>query len=280
MRDEINAAHVAFVVHDGDFKSGASPCTDDCFQRWYSLIGTFDAPFFFVNGDNEWVDCHREGAGGYDPLERLAMLRQVFYSRPMSLGKNTLPMERQSDNPADPRFSDYSDNFRWEYGDIMFVGLNVQGSNNNLGRTPEMDAEFRERNAAVNAFLRESFGLARSKDHLAIVIVIQANPRFENPAGDPALDGYRNFRAVLEEETLDFDGRPVILVHGDSHYFRIDKPMRGSVSNRRIENFTRVETFGAPDVHWLLATVDYDNPNLFVFEQRIVKGNIIDHKKQ
>ena len=50
VRDEINAANVAFVVHDGDFKSGASPCTDDCFQRWYTMTGTFDAPFFFING--------------------------------------------------------------------------------------------------------------------------------------------------------------------------------------------------------------------------------------
>ena len=72
---------------------------------------------------------------------------------------------------------------------------------------------------------------------------------------------------------------PVVLLHGDSHYFRIDKPMKSSVSMRRIENFTRVETFGSPDVHWILATVDHNDPNLFRFEQRIVKGNMVDHTK-
>nr|QNO41811.1 hypothetical protein EABBNKNM_00026 [Methanosarcinales archaeon ANME-2c ERB4]QNO42734.1 hypothetical protein APGODIHH_00023 [Methanosarcinales archaeon ANME-2c ERB4] len=35
-------------------------------------------------------------------------------------------------------------------------------------------------------------------------------------------------------------------------------------------NFTRVETFGAPDVHWIRATVDVNDPNLFSFKQGFV----------
>ena len=279
LRDEINAAQVSFVIHDGDFKSGSSPCSDEEFYRWYGLVNSFEAPFFFVNGDNEWTDCHTKKAGGYDPLERLEKLREIFYSKPLSLGKHTLKIERQSDNPGERRFSKYSDNFRWEFGNIMFIGLNVQGSNNNLGRIPRMDEEFNERNDAVNAFIRDSFALAKKNGNIAIVITIQANPRFDRLKNDPKPDGYRDFRRVLEEETLAFEGEPVILVHGDSHYFRIDKPMKGSISGRRIESFTRVETFGTPDVHWLLVTVNYDNPNLFIFEPRIVKENIIDHSK-
>ncbi|MBT4484106.1 MAG: hypothetical protein HOC71_10575 [Candidatus Latescibacteria bacterium] len=277
LRSEINKSGVKFVIHDGDFKSGGSPCSDDEFYRWKTLIDTFEMPFFFINGDNEWTDCYTKKAGGYDPLERLAKLRELFYSTPTSLGKRTLRVERQSDNPQEPRFGKYSDNFYWVYGNIMFVGLNVQGSNNNLGRTPRMDKEFNERNDAVNAFMHDAFALAKKNKNLAIVITIQANPRFDRPKNDPKPDGYKDFRREIEVETLAFDGKPVILVHGDSHYFRIDKPMKSSKSKRRIENFTRVETFGTPDVHWLLVTVDYDNPNLFIFEPRIVRENIIDH---
>ncbi len=189
-----------------------------------------------------------------------------------------LTIERQCDNTGEPRFKKFVENFRWAKGNILFVGLNVQGSNNNFGRTPEMDKEYYERNDAVNAYLRESFAHAKKNRNLAIVINIQANPRFDvKKDADPSKDGYRDFRAVLEKETLAFKGKPVILVHGDSHYFRIDKPLYSSKSRRRIENFTRVETFGSPDVHWLLATVDYSNPNLFIFEPRIVKSNMIDH---
>jgi hypothetical protein len=37
--------------------------------------------------------------------------------------------------------------------------------------------------------------------------------------------------------------RPVAYVHGDSHYMRVDKPFLDA-RGRRLENFTRVETFG------------------------------------
>ncbi len=54
--------------------------------------------------------------------------------------------------------------------------------------------------------------------------------------------------------------KPVAYVHGDSHYFRVDKPFL-DILGRRLENFTRVETFadnqqnGNNDVQWLMVTV-------------------------
>jgi hypothetical protein len=68
-----------------------------------------------------------------------------------------------------------------------------------------------------------------------------------------------------------------VLVHGDSHYFRIDKPLYGSRSQRRIENFTRVETFGNPDVHWVRVTIEPDNPDVFTFHPQIVRSNLVNH---
>jgi len=52
------------------------------------------------------------------------------------------------------------------------------------------------------------------------------------------------------------DAPPVVLVHGDSHYFRIDKPFKDSKTRRMLENFTRVETFGENDIHWVHVFVD------------------------
>ena len=65
-------------------------------------------------------------------------------------------------------------------GDVTFVTLHVIGSNNNLGRTPEMDAEYSKRNAANLAWMREAFDLATRSGSRAIMIVAQADPRFEN----------------------------------------------------------------------------------------------------
>ena len=67
-------------------------------------------------------------------------------------------------------------------------------------------------------------------------------------------------------------------VHGDSHYFHVDKPLLDS-QGRRLENFTRVETFGDNqgnsnnDVHWVKALVDPHSHEVFAFQAQIVPAN-------
>lgn len=271
---DINQAPVAFVIHDGDLKSGSTPCSDQLFLQRRGLFQSFSAPFIFVFGDNEWTDCHRSAAGGYDPIERLAALRKLFTEGNQSLGKRTLTLSRQSDNA---RYRPFRENVRWSYGDVLFVALNMPGSNNNFGRSPSADAEYAQRNAANLAWLKDSFALATRTDRKGILLVIQANPGFERKPDDPDRTGYNDFLAALEAETLAF-GKPVVLVHGDTHYFRIDKPLLDSKNQQRIEHFTRVETFGSPDVHWVLATIDPTDPALFRFEPKIVEKNRARHK--
>ena len=269
--DDINADRtLSFVVHDGDIKNGSSLCDDGMYYDRLDRFNQFAAPLIYLPGDNEWTDCHRANNGSYDPLGRLELLRRVFYPTDQSLGRRTLTVARQSDDPA---FAPYRENVRWVKHDVLFVGLHIVGSNNNLGRTPEGDAEYAARNAANLAWLHESFALAAEREYRAVMLIIQANPNFE---GTPAQrTGFNDFIAALEGQTLAFAG-PVVLVHGDSHYFRIDKPLLGTASRRRIEWFTRVETFGENDNHWLHVTVAPTNRNVFVFDQRIVAGNVVN----
>lgn len=271
--EDINQEKLAFIVHDGDIKSGSSLCTDEVFENRYELFQTFAHPFVYIFGDNEWTDCHRANNGGYDPLERLEKLRFIFTQGDQSLGERTLLLERQSN---DPQYIKFRENVRWIYGKVVFVGLNVPGSNNNFGRTPEADAEYVERNAANLVWLRQAFALAAQEKSRGIMIIIQANPGFELPSTDPNRTGFNDFLSALEQETLALK-KPVILVHGDSHNFQINKPLFGSISRRRIENFTRVETFGTPDVHWIRGSVDPKDPNLFGFRQEIVEKNLVNH---
>ena len=267
---DINADRkLSFVVHDGDFKNGSSLCSDEVFQNRLDLFNSFRAPLVYIPGDNEWTDCHRLNNGPYDPLGRLDLLRQMFFATDQSLGQRTLTLERQSD---DPTWALYRENVRWMMHDVLFVGLHIVGSNNNLGRTPSADAEYAARNAANLAWLADSFDFAAERQVRGIMLIIQANPNFE---GTPAQrTGFNDFLAAVQAETLAFD-RPVVLVHGDSHYFRIDKPLPGT-TGRRIERFTRVETFGETDNHWLLVTVSPGDPNVFRFEQRIVAANVVN----
>ena len=95
------------------------------------------------------------------------------------------------------------------------------------------------------------------------------------PTGEP--DGFTNFLLALREETIAF-GKPVVLVHGDSHYFRIDKPLQDD-AGRRLENFTRLETQGDNaqndnnDVHWTKVLVDPRSREVFSFQQQVVPAN-------
>src|SRR5262249_47595838 len=93
-------------------------------------------------------------------------------------------------------------------------------------------------------------------------------------------DGYQAFLVKLRQLTIDF-GKPVVYVHGDSHYFRVDKPLQDK-NGLRIENFTRVETFGenAPstnDVQWVKALVDPESRDVFAFQPQIVPANNVPY---
>lgn len=298
---EINASDLAFVAHVGDFAfdgigwkkttKGLPPCTDKTFKDRLGLAQASKHPFIFTPGDNDWTDCHRAKPRSYDPIERLTKLRQVFFKGDKSHGQRSFRLIRQS---KDSDYAKFRENVYWTYGDVLFVTLHMVGSNNNLGRTAEMDEEFDERNAANLVWMQKAFEMAKQNGSKAIMILSQANPQFENnwttkqktryllgglgmkPPKERRETGFDDFVEALEEETLAF-GKPVVYVHGDTHTFRIDKPLISSTSRRFIENFTRVETYGFPDTHWIRGTIDPNDPNVFRFRQEIVNENIVKH---
>ncbi|HYX43789.1 MAG TPA: hypothetical protein VE760_02015 [Acidimicrobiales bacterium] len=261
---DMNAAGLAFSVFDGDIKGGA-PCADRYYTEALARFNAFTGPLVYVPGDNEWTDCR---TGGYDPLERLGHLRRTFFSTAESLGQRRMPLEHQ-DAP-------YVENTRWQMGQVVFVGLHVPGSNNGKVNDPAVpaamaeaaNAEFRARDAANREWLTSSFALARRAGAAGVMVVMQANPGFEAP--DPGLraflgvDGFDSVLDTLRDETIRFR-KPVALVHGDTHTYRLDRPMRDA-SGRPVPNFVRCETFGYPDVSWVKATIDQRDPNLFRFE--------------
>jgi hypothetical protein len=109
------------------------------------------------------------------------------------------------------------------------------------------------------------------------MFMMQANPILEVdyalPKGDDltaARAGFTEILETLERRTIEF-GKPVVLAHGDSHYFRVDKP--GLVENNFIPNFTRAENFGAGNVHWVEVTVDPSTDEVFRFQPMIIEAN-------
>ncbi|MDP3512300.1 MAG: hypothetical protein Q8S20_06090 [Sulfuritalea sp.] len=265
---EMDGENLAFVIHDGDIKSGDGVCSDEAFKDILAVFRKSAHPLVYVPGDNDWTDCHRKSNGRYDPVERLDKLREWFYPDDFSLGRRRLKLERQSHDPA---FARYRENVRWEIGGALFVALNVPGSDNNYHgtrRTGGPVPEFIERSAANRAWLAQAFALARSRKLAGILIAIQGNPGFHAAnAGKPS-PGYRDVLIQLREETQAFAGQ-VVLVHGDTHQHRIDQPMEDPDTGETVRNFTRVETFGSPFFGWVRGQVDAADPRVFSFSPRV-----------
>ncbi len=267
--EDVNADDdINWILHVGDIKRGDQPCSDEFLAGRLALYQKFEQPFIFIPGDNEWTDCHREGAGQYQPLERLEKLRELFYPVPgQSLGMNPMTLETQA---KEATYIEFPEHVRWMKENVMFVGLHILGSQNGLapfaGRSQQDDDEVQRRTDAAIQWMREAFSIARENQSPGLFLMIHANPGFTNA---PEFQAFQSFLSALENETVRF-GKPVLLAHGDSHYFRIDKPLMNSVSKRRVANFTRVETFGAGDVHWLRVIVDPKDKNVFSIRQELM----------
>jgi hypothetical protein len=300
---QLNARDLAFVVHVGDMQNdprpynqnpgrSSMPCSDEMNDWLFARFQSIRHPVVITPGDNDWVDCHFLKARNVDPLERLAALRAKFYPDGRSLGGRLMPVTSQA---GDPQYRKFRENLRWSLGGVTFATVHITGSNDNVGRSPEMDAEQRERKAANMAWIAEAFARARADNSRGLVIMTQANLAFENswesrrkallfqrvlgmtppdPAVPTAFDDYVA-KLAAEMETYD---RPVALLHGDTHMLRIDQPLYSAKTKRPFENFTRVETFGSPNSHWVLITVDPANPQLFRFEAAIVPENVVSRK--
>lgn len=271
--DDLNRARLDFVVHLGDLGAPTyGSCTN---ELWAKRRARFEAsvhPLVYTPGDNEWTDCHEGNKiTGFDPLERLASLREFFFAAEGSMGRRTIPLVRQS---TDPAFARYRENARWSAGGVTFITLHVVGSNNGLGISSALDDEHADRMRANVAWLAAGFAAAKAAGSRAVMVLQQANIFPEvTPFPGKTGSGTAAVREALEREVLAF-GKPVVLAHGDSHYFRVDKPLGRRFGVASIANFTRVETFGSATHHWVEVTVERDDPNIFTFRPRIVEANV------
>jgi len=298
---DINAQELAFTVHDGDLKGGngtpgsVTPtiCSDALYEQALGFFNALRAPAIFTPGDNDWTDCDRPSNGAFSSLERLDHERALFFSTPFSLGQHRLRTEVQT-APLCKGTSGLVpcvENRRWTIGRVTYATFNVQGSCNNLCDTAPDPDEYQHRNAATLAWLQETFDEAAQRNSVAVMIIAQADPGFDltdgtrGPLRDPKTlvetdanpDGYHDFLVALRDHAIAFR-RPVAYVHGDSHYFRVVKPLLDS-RGQRLENFTRVETFGdnqangTNDVNWLKVIVDPRSREVFAYQPQVVPGN-------
>lgn len=262
----VNERKPAFVVHVGDTKSGSTPCDNETLDAQLDFLRSFEPAAVYTPGDNEWTDCHRKKAGEFKPRKRLKYIRKTYFKNPsQSFGTNPFPVESQS-TVMGADYKKFVENIRFEINGVFFVLAHVVGSNNNR-KAPESSAtkEFLERDAANIAWLDSGFKLAQNSNAAALVLCIHADmfDRDSGPPWDPqsfpSNSGFAKFAQALNRNAVAFE-KPVLLIFGDSHTFRIFRPFPTTAPN-----ITALEVYGAKNMHAVEVSVDTDDPVTFGF---------------
>lgn len=262
------APNVREIVHLGDIKNGSSRCDTSYFQFVLDNFNASALPLVYTPGDNEWTDCHRANNGAYDPLERLATLRSMFFATPgLSLGATPRPVESQSFYAG---YETFAENQLWVEAGAVFAAVHVVGSNNSLlpwyaddttgtklDDPPRREAEERARNLANLAWLDHAFAVAAEQNAIGVVLLMQADMWDGSPS-----NGFDATVQKIASLSVAF-GKPVLLVEGDSHVFETDNPLAAGDAlhgvSTPVPNLTRVVVQGsttAPLSEWLRLRVD------------------------
>ena len=180
-------------------------------------------------------------------------------------------------------------------GGVTFVTVHIVGSNDNFGRTPEMDAEHLERKAANIAWMKQAFAEAKASQQ----------PRCRDP--DAGQSGLREFLAANRQDPLlhsVHSSRTALPTRrrrlrrlcsgacrrvGDLRQAGRLPPWRhSSVPDRQAalqqEDQPSVRELHArgdlrwPDSHWVRITVDPADPQLFRFKAEIVPENVVNRR--
>ena len=278
----LGRAGLPFVIHLGDFKAGDESCTDEIIAtRRNEIYGLLPGRVFYTPGDNEWTDCDRvdEVASPKPELERLDHLRNVFYPAPLNLA-GTWDYTTQDG---------YPENASWTRDGLVFATIHLVSTNNGRYEIIPLDAEGNPllgeaakayvktaldrvdaRDAANARWLEATFARAARIGARAVIVATQADvtkkKKYPPCSSDPTeknCDAFVKTRAKLTELAAEF-GEPVLLIHGDTNPYCLDKKFGGDQAPKlwrlnALGDFTEADatlvTVGGPGA-WQAFTVN------------------------
>ena len=165
-------------------------------------------------------------------LDRLDLVRRLFFAAPLE----PPPDWAYARQPMFP------ENARWTLGGVMFATLHVVGTNNGREEILEDDIGLalslvEARDQANRVWLAAAFAAADDADANAVIVAIQADVT-KAAAGGPCTadnridcDAFAAFRAQLTRHAAAF-GRPVLLIHGDTNPYCLDKGFGAAAAPR------------------------------------------------
>lgn len=270
--DEINAdPDVQLVSHLGDISEPPN-CTTAYYSTIKARFNRFTDPLVYTPGDNEWADCSKATAGSYDPLERLATLRRVFYPTPgLTLGQHPLKVTSQASTGM-------PESVRFIKAGISFAVLDIAGSNNGLkpwagetGVTARQAADVTARTTAAITLMHSAFTTATSKGSRAVVLITQADMFDSSRNGPTYRVAFTRIVQALAKDAAAY-GRPVFLINGDSHRYVKDRPLTNPLwldyyGAPAVPGLTRVTIQGGELVNEWLKVTAVPDPSVLSIER-------------
>jgi hypothetical protein len=282
---QVNAdPEVKLAVHVGDIHSGSQACSAAYNASVFGLFQQFSDPLVYTPGDNEWTDCQKtkEFSSGY-PIDELARVRTQFFPTPgktLGAAPKTVLSQANAFDVAHPEDAAYVENVIWEEAGVLFVTLNIPGSNDDhlpwaapFSNPVAQADEIAKRDAANSRWLSKAFALATAHGDAGVLVAQQAD--MWDPASVVAGGDGNNFYdahvAQLASLTLAF-AKPVLLVNGDSHLYEADFPLADPTSAAYayhpiaapVANLTRITVDGSTNFKdWVKLTVDPTTPSVF-----------------
>ena len=243
-RPAIEASALPFVIFMGDFKNAKLPCSAALMtRRRDQILGLHPGRVFYTPGDNDWTDCdRRQIRQRFSELNRLDLLRRLFYGKPMELPPEWL-YQRQSLFP---------ENMRWVHNNVLFATLHLVSTNNGRDEILLDDVELAltlvdARDQANLLWLDSAFAEASRIGAAAVVIATQADVtrhKYNAPCTTEVRQKCNAFAAItlrLRHLAAKF-AKPVLLMHGDTNPYCLDKGFGGT---------------GAPNLWRFNSTGDY-----------------------
>ena len=243
---------VSMVLHTGDIHSGKQYCTEDYNKSIFNQFSSSATPLIFIPGDNEWIDCQKVKQGGGttnsyqlgDPYKNLDIVRSLFFSQPgKTLGKVAMSVNTQATqfDTAFPADKAYVENVWFEKSNVLIATINLPGGSNNgasylstgvsglsaLSITDQIrQQEIDSRTGAALRWMDTIFAKAKANNDSAILIMVQGDmwDLDSNKMSDKTLTEWKQYIDKLAVLTKDF-GKPVLLTHNDSHFYRFDNPL-------------------------------------------------------
>jgi hypothetical protein len=251
---EINAdPSVGRVVHLGDIKNGSTRCDTSYFRARLADFQTFEDPLVYTPGDNEWTDCHRANNGAicrpsaWTPSAGCSSTGTAGRSASTPTGSVTSPIGSPRTCAGATR--------RW-----CSAPSTGQPQPETRAERAARSREYSAREAAALAWIDATFDSAERHHAAAVAIGMQAD-MWDSSAVPAELTAFEPIKAVPAERAERF-GKPVLLLEGDSHLFKVDTPADMPA------NLTRVVVEGSTNTphEWLRLHMSAKTPQVFSCE--------------